>query len=231
MIGLRALGPLLITRDGQPIALQPKRAALLVYLALAERAGMQRRDTLLGVFWPEQDATHARGSLRQALRGIRQALGDDILVTRGDEEIGVSPERLATDVHAFERALDSQANDAIALYAAPFCQGFHLSGCPEFEHWLETERDRLARAFADAVEQTALTAAAASDHDEAARRWRRLVLVDQYGARAAIGLMNALAAAGDRAAALEQFERYADRLRRDLEVEPEADVVVVAERL
>ncbi len=42
------LGPLLITRDGLPIALQPKRAALFVYLALDERAGLQRRDMLRG---------------------------------------------------------------------------------------------------------------------------------------------------------------------------------------
>ncbi len=163
MIKIRALGPPLITRDGQPIALQPKRVALLMYLALTERGGMQRRDTLLGVFWPEQDATHARGSLRQALSGIRQTLGDDVLVTRGAEEVGVSPDRTATDVHAFERTLDSQTDEAIALYSAPFCQGFHLTGCPEFEPWVETERDRLARAFADAVEQTARTATAAGD--------------------------------------------------------------------
>ncbi len=231
MIGLRALGPPLITRDGQPIALQPKRVALLVYLALAERAGMQRRDTLLGVFWPEQNAAHARGSLRQALRGIRQALGDDILVTRGDEEVGVPPDRLASDVYAFEGTLDSRTDEAIALYSAPFCQGFHLSGCPEFDHWVETQRDRLGRAFADAVEQTARVATAAGDHDDATGRWRRLVLIDPYSARAVIGLMNALAASGDRAAALAQFERYADRLKRDLDVEPETDVVMVAEKL
>jgi len=32
---------------------QPRRSALLVYLALADRDAMVKRDTLLGIFWPE----------------------------------------------------------------------------------------------------------------------------------------------------------------------------------
>src|SRR2546428_7450745 len=38
--------------------------------------------------WPELDQEHARAALRQALHGLRQGLGADVLTSRGDEEVG-----------------------------------------------------------------------------------------------------------------------------------------------
>ena len=49
---------------------QPKRFALLVYLVLQSRRGFVRRDTILSIFWPENEQTKARTSLRQALRAL-----------------------------------------------------------------------------------------------------------------------------------------------------------------
>jgi len=50
---------------------QPKRMALLVYLAM--RPGeFHQRDTLLGLFWPELDEKHARAALNQGLLFLRR---------------------------------------------------------------------------------------------------------------------------------------------------------------
>ncbi len=80
MIELRTLGALeLRGADGfefRPILQQPKRLALLVYLAVATPRRFHRRDTLLGIFWPELDAEHARPALRRALYFLRRSLGD-----------------------------------------------------------------------------------------------------------------------------------------------------------
>ena len=54
-----------------PISVQPKRLALLVYLVLSSPQ-FCRRDTLVALFWPELDHAHARGALRQAVRGLRR---------------------------------------------------------------------------------------------------------------------------------------------------------------
>ena len=40
---------------------QPRRLALLVYLALAHPKGLHQRDKLLALFWPEMDTTRADG--------------------------------------------------------------------------------------------------------------------------------------------------------------------------
>jgi serine/threonine-protein kinase len=105
MIHLRTLGGVDLSDsaggDMRPVLAQPKRLALLVYLALAEASGFRRRDKTVALFWPELDDEHARGSLRQALSFLRRALGEGVIVTRGDEEIGVSRGALDCDASLF----------------------------------------------------------------------------------------------------------------------------------
>jgi DNA-binding SARP family transcriptional activator len=90
MIELRLLGSLSLTnsaREELPSVLrQPKRLALLAYLAAATPRGFHRRDTLLALFWPERDAEHARAALSDSLYALRRALGDGVILRRGDEE-------------------------------------------------------------------------------------------------------------------------------------------------
>src|SRR5437899_11589925 len=85
---------------------QPKRVALLAYLAAAPPRRLHQRDSLLALFWPELDQEHARAALRQALHGLRYALGDGVLVTRGDDDIGLDAERIRCDVVEFARAAE-----------------------------------------------------------------------------------------------------------------------------
>ncbi len=61
-------------RELSSVLAQPKRVALLAYLAAATPRRLHRRDSLLALFWPELDQEHARAALRQALHGLRHAL-------------------------------------------------------------------------------------------------------------------------------------------------------------
>src|SRR2546430_12975025 len=93
MIRLRTLGAVDLKdsegRELRPLLTQPKRLALLTYLALAGSSGFRRRDTVVALFWTELDEEHARGWRRQALRFLRRSLGQGITVSRGEEGIGV----------------------------------------------------------------------------------------------------------------------------------------------
>src|SRR5204863_3170276 len=101
MIRLRTLGAVDLKdsegRELRPLLTQPKRLALLTYLALAGSSGFRRRDTVVALFWPELDEEHARGSLRF----LRRSLGEGIIVSRGEEEIGVDRGVLRCDATAF----------------------------------------------------------------------------------------------------------------------------------
>ena len=236
MIELRTLGAVDL-RDAagtelRSLLVQPKRTALLAYLAVAAPRGLHRRDSLLALFWPEHDAAHARNALRQALHGLRRALGDDVVVTRGDEDVGVDAKRCRCDVWVFEQALDGgDLERGVSLYGGPFLDAFFVDGAPEFERWVEGERDRLSRRYAGALEQLARVADTRDDHAAAVQWWSRLAEHAPYTARVAVRLMRALDLAGDRAGAIRHADQHAARLHADLDAEPDPEVQAVVMQL
>jgi DNA-binding SARP family transcriptional activator/TolB-like protein len=225
MIELRTLGTLVLRdpngEDLHSVLAQPKRVALLAYLAIARPRGFHRRDTLLALLWPEQDDQHARWALNQALRHLRTALGKEAVPSRGDGEIGIDVRALFCDAVEFEAAIE--ADDparALGLYRGDLLEGFHVSGGGEFERWLEEERVWLRR--------RAARAAAALAHREEARgepvaagHWARRAFAlapdDEGEARNLIELLGRL---GDRAGAVQAYEEFARRLRVEYEVDP-----------
>jgi DNA-binding SARP family transcriptional activator len=105
MIELRTLG-VLDLRDGngneiRSVLQQPKRLALLAYLALASPRRHHRRESLLAMFWPELDEEHARAALRRSLYYLRTGLGREVIAARGEDELTVSAEGLWCDATAF----------------------------------------------------------------------------------------------------------------------------------
>src|SRR6266516_7669197 len=150
MIQFRLLGGVSLTAaDGHEVRsllAQPRRLALLAYLAAATPRDFQRRDSLVALFWPELDQRHARAALREALHVLRGAVGHGIVTRRGDEEIGLDADRFWSDVAAFDRAVVSGTwGEAIELYRGDLLEGFFISEAPEFERWLETERSEERR--------------------------------------------------------------------------------------
>jgi TolB-like protein/DNA-binding SARP family transcriptional activator len=236
MIQLRLLGSVDFTgSDGQtlrPVLAQPKRAALFAYLAIATPLGFHRRDKLLGLFWPESDAEHARGALRTALYFLRRSLGDGVVVSRGEEEVGLVPGAVLCDAVAFEEALErGELEKAVELYRGDLLDGFYVGGLPEFERWVELERQRLFDACAGALEKLAEEAEAAEDHRRAVAWWKRAILRDPYNSRYALRLMQAMAVAGDRGNALQFAQEHERRLSEELGTEPDPKLLALAERL
>src|ERR1051326_2009302 len=122
---LRVLGTVSLTgREGaEALLTQPKRAALLIYLATARPPGHHRRDRLVSMFWPEHSQEHARAALRKALYAIRQAVGDDIILSRGDEELAAS-DALWCDAAEFRSlAAKERFAGALELYHGDLLHG------------------------------------------------------------------------------------------------------------
>jgi DNA-binding SARP family transcriptional activator/TolB-like protein/Tfp pilus assembly protein PilF len=228
MIRLRTLGGVEVTdsagRDVQTVLAQPKRLVLLTYLALADGPRFRRRDTVVALFWPELDEEHARGALRQALSFLRRALGEDVIVARGEEEIGVDRARLNLDAFDFEAACDAgRPADALGLYQGDFLKGvFATRGAPELEQWVDTERARLRRLAGAAAWRLADEARAVGERRQAAdfaRYAASFASHDEVEIRRLIELLDAV---GDRAGAVLAYESFAGRLAADLGVEPSA---------
>lgn len=236
MFELRTLGAVdLVGEDGERVSrvlAQSKRLALLVYLAVGRPRGFHRRDTLLPIFWPDLDEAHARGALRNAVYFLRQALGPVVVVGPGGAELGLDSARVGSDVARMEASLRSgDPARALADYGGDFLSGFHVSGCPDFEHWAEGERARLREAAAAAAwkeserlvreqdlrgaERTALQALGLSPTDESAAR----------------SFMESLSRAGAHAAALRFYGKLAAALVGEVGVEPSARTRSLALRI
>lgn len=222
MIELRILGPIdLRASDGtelRPVLSQPKRLVLLAYLAAAP-GSFHRRDTLLGLLWPELDQKRARAALRQSVYHLRRTLGSGVVIGRGDEELGVDPSRLWCDVAAFRQAFaEGRFRDAVDRYRGELLGGVYIDGALAVERWIESERARLQAMAAKAA--WSLAEATAEDPVAAAEWARRAVEFmpdDEASVRRLIGF---LASSGDRAGALRVYQELARRLERDYEVTP-----------
>ena len=232
-IELRVFGSLQLSaadgRDLESLLRQPKRTALLAYLAAAVPRGFQRRDTLLALFWPELDDSRARAALNQSLYVLRNTLGDQGILTRGDGELALSTDVVWCDAVAFETALDTgRPADALALYGGDFLAGFLVPHAPEFERWVARERERLRHRAADGAWALAEMRAIEGDAEQGARWARRaadLLPADEAVTRR---LMVFLDRVGDRAAALRAYEAFAWRLNTEYELEPSAETQALA---
>ena len=234
MIRLRTLGTVDL-RDGQggelgAVLRRPKLLALLAYLAIARPPGFHRRDSLLALLWPDLDTAHARNALRQALHSLREALGRDVVLARGEEELGLSEQQVWCDVREFETSLNAQhAERALELFQGGLLRGLHVSGAPEFERWLDEEREHLQQRACEAARRLSDEAAAAGDTTRAARWARRLTELSPADEPAAQRLIEFLDRAGDRPGAVRAYEEFERRLHRDLELRPDEQTRALAD--
>src|SRR2546427_602405 len=123
MVEFRLLGTLSLTttdgREAGSLLSQPRRLALLAYLAVATPRGPHRRDTLLAMFWPELNQPRARAALRQSLYVLRSALGPDVVATQGNEVVSLDCSAIRCDAVEFDRALKDGSWQADELRGGP----------------------------------------------------------------------------------------------------------------
>lgn len=219
-------------QDVRPVLAQPRRAALLVWLATQQPRGYQRRDAALALFWPELDQEHARAALRKAIHHVRRCIGEEALEGRGDDELRVNPQLLWCDASAFEAALDDgNAAAAMELYQGPFLDAFFVADAPGFEQWMERERARLHRRAFDAAWTLAERAERAGNTFEAAHWGRRSAVLAPDDEAAIRRLMELLSRLGDRAGAVQVYEDLMRHLRDDLDVEPSDETQRLARKI
>ena len=227
VIQLRILGTIeLLAEDGRSLLsllTQPKRVALLSYLA-ARVGEFKRRDSIIGVFWPDVDQERGRHALRQAIYGLRRSLGPKVIESRGAEEVGLSRGKLWCDASAFVEALDAgRSAEALELYNGEMLPGFYLSDGSDFERWLDVSREELRRRAAKSAWALVDELVEAGNPTGAAYWARRAVGLSPYDEHALCRLVELLSGCGDRAGALHAYEIFAQRLKEELDSEPSAE--------
>jgi adenylate cyclase len=211
-------------------AAQRQRVALLALLATS-RSGAVSREKLIGCLWPDAEPARGRHLLSNGIYVLRQALGDDAVLAAGDA-VRLNARRVQCDVQEFMAATAAaEFSRAAECYSGPLLDGFYLPATPDFEHWLEEERSRLAQLYAGVLESLAEEHGRGGDHRGAAEWWRRRAAADPCCARVALRLMQAMAAAGDVSAALQHARVYERLLATEFDLPPDPSVLAYADSL
>ncbi|MBA2304819.1 MAG: protein kinase [Acidobacteria bacterium] len=230
MFRLGTFGGLALTdAAGDAVIPQRRRLALLALLAVADERGLTR-DKVLAYLWSESSSENARHALEQQLYSMRRQVPVELF--QGTDPLRLSTQAVHADVVEFARAL--AAGDparAVAAYRGPFLDGFYLADAPEFERWAEQERIRLAGEHAQALRKLAAEAHAFGRHTAEIDLRRQIASTDPLAERAAIGLVRALAEAGDWAGALRYAREYEARVREEVPGAPAAGLVALVERM
>ena len=223
----------LVGSDGvESAAAQPKRMALLAYLALVSVKGAARRDALLALFWPELGDEEGRRALRQGLHYLRRTLGEDVFVGEGDE-LRVREQTLGCDAVEFEKLIElGHAEQALALYRGDFLDGFHVDDvASEYEEWVERTRARLRRRASAGAWSASDSAEREGDTSRALELARRACELEPDQEGGWRRLMTLHERVGDRAGALRAYDEIAARLEREFDARPAPETSALAESI
>lgn len=203
-------GAFALTRDGGTVELKNKKAqALLAYLALTGKP--HSRDHLASLLWEDRFDDQARASLRQALFALRKAVGSDAIV--GEEELALEPSQIE---------LTESTPDDHTPYTGDLLPGF-TTGVRGFDDWLDTERNARRN---EAVNQYKTELESAPDVTEVRSfLCDQILAIDPLDEETIRISMRLKADSGRRNDALTTFADFRDRLRRDLDADPEAQTL------
>lgn len=211
---------------GETFRLPTRKAqALLAYLALNSGRACSR-ETLTGLLWGDRGETQARQSLRQAVAGLRRAIGGRPCPLSGRDLLQLEPRAVEVDALRFTDLASKGGPESLAraaaLYAGDFLEGFALDERP-FEEWLERERGRLRMMAVQAVSTLLAHQLEARASEAAMGSATRLLTFDPFDETAHRAIMRIHAAQGRRGAALRHYQVCAGLLEREFEVEPEGE--------
>jgi DNA-binding SARP family transcriptional activator len=213
--------PRVLSQDGtQEYALPRKTLNVLAYLIL-HRARAPARDSIAFALFPDEDEEQARGSLRRNLSYLLSALPDGKQFVKADgERIAWNPDAPAhVDVIAFEHAIaEGRDADALGEYAGQLLPTI-------YDEWTTADRERLRDAYHEALVRTVSRERSHRRFDAAATTARRLLDEDPWREDVVRELIAIRYEAGDRAGALAAFDRFAARLRAEMQADPMPETV------
>ena len=221
-------GPVVTTSDGRRIAVPEGSKRLLVFVAL-HRGPVDRRYAA-GALWPIGHDERAAGNLRSALWRLNRA---DIDVLAVDKRLLALRRGVVLDVQVISewatRLINGRATAADmtvllgGIDAVELLPGW-------YDDWVLLERERVRQQLLHALEALSQEHLRAGRYAQAVEAAMVAVSADSLRESAQRVLLAAHLAEGNRAEARRIFDDYCDLLRRELGVEPGAEITTLMER-
>jgi DNA-binding SARP family transcriptional activator len=220
--------PSVVGPDGERVTPQPgaKALALFAYLTLETRP--HTREALADLLWGESPEAEARASLRQALKQLRDSIGETI---HCDRRLVHLAEPVRCDVTEFLRLADPDPEAAVAVDIPRFLAGFSIRHAPQFDDWAAETKSDLLQRYVGVLGTLARDAMDQRRWREAAERADRWLGCDRLSEEAARVAIEARYLAGDRGAALARLADYGSALLRETGCAPSRALLALGRRI
>jgi DNA-binding SARP family transcriptional activator len=232
MLSIRLFGKFCVSRDGHPLpGLEAPRVQELFAYLLLHRDRPQLRENLATALWSDCGSDQARKYLRQTLWQLQSAVDqtDTHVVIADPDTVGVNAHMpFELDVATFERSIArvrgvggqdlvtnaaAELERATTLYIADLLDGW-------YQDWCLFERERLQNLFMQTLDKLMVYCQAQHDYETGVFFGSRLLSFDPAHERTHRRLMRLHYLAGDRTAALRQYQRCTAILAQELDVKP-----------
>lgn len=198
--------PLRVERaDDEAVPLSPRDAALLCWLAVE---GPTTRTRLGALLWPASSEAQALTTLRQRLFKLKHSLGRD--VAEGSPTLALA---------------DGVSHDADGV--VELLGDATFADAPELDAWLRRQRDARREQGRAILRAQALSLETSGDAAGALALARDLLQAEPLSEAAHQRVMRLHYLAGDRAAALEAFDRCEQLLKDELGARPSAQTLAL----
>ncbi|MCB9111733.1 MAG: tetratricopeptide repeat protein [Anaerolineales bacterium] len=255
MLNLSFLGTYLAEYEQMPVKgfESTKVRALLAYLVL-ESEKPHTREHLIGLLWGDSDDLKAAKSMRQALSNLRKTIKDVdaaspfLLVEADTIQLNKENSTFQVDAQVFENLINAcekhshrdvetctacahRFEKAASLYRGELLQGFLLKDSEYFQDWLVSRREYFHQKMLMVLDHLARYHQRRYEFQDAISYARRLVSMDRWREEAHVLLMRFLSDAGQRSAALKQYQECCDMLSKEFGVEPQPETVNLYEQI
>lgn len=232
-------------RDG-PIRLESaKTTALLAYLAI--QGTPQTRQKLMGLLWADLPEVNAARNLRHALWNLKKSLAPSgtTCIRTTHQAVAFEPAAgIWLDVSEFREACQNikkpeplttiemeSLGAAVEHYRGDLLDGFYADGATGFEDWLLVERERFRTMELEALQRLAVLHRQRGEYGASLLFARRMLALDPWREEAHRIVMDLLARAGHRSAALAQYETCRRVLAEELHAEPTRETTALYESI
>lgn len=213
-------------RTGLDANFRTRKAKCVLALVLLSPNATINREKLASLLWDPAPEDLARGSLRQSLKELRDALGPsaDVAISTDRFSVSALAELFDVDMLHLRHLLDTGIKDrTAALHAAALWKGelFGLTvpNAPVFEAWVQVERSLLRSLLTKILTDHLGTEIAADDFSNP-RIAEELVRIEPSHELAHQYMMQFHSLRGDQAAALRQYGMLERALEDELDSEP-----------
>ncbi len=187
---------------------------------------------MAGLLWPDSSEENARGNLRHELWRLRKSLEseeesyfqvEDLTITfQSQKDFSLDINQL--DNSPPERCTEDELISAVSVYQGELLPGF-------YDEWVIVERERLHTLFENKMDRLLKLLENEGRWPEILEWGTRWINFGQWPEPAYRAVMAAYAYTGDLAKAARTYERFSQRLQKDLGVKPSEQTQALYKRI